>query len=76
MALKGQAKTDYQREYMRRYMREKRAKERKWRVHLRSPVVIKREAVKTQCVKTLKMGFEPKLRAELDADGNAMPGEL
>lgn len=89
--LKGQAKADYQREYMRGYMREKRAKERKWRVHLRSPLVIKKETVKTQSVKTPKMGFEAIEQgllesalgltrsrgsfAQYDADGNAMPGD-
>ena len=60
MTLKGEAKKDYQRNYMRDYMRRRRA-----------------NGVKT-LVKTLvrpKMGFEPKVRMELDADGNPIYGE-
>ena len=73
--LKGQAKTDYQREYMRRY----RSKQRGWRIRLQSPIVIKRVAVRPSQSVRPKMGFEPVslgnhcILREIDADGNVIP---
>ena len=71
MALKGQAKADYQREYMRGYMQRRRADVK--------TLVKTQDDVRPMSLRAkrsnLKMGFEPKLIAELDADGNAMPGD-
>jgi len=67
MPLKGQAKTDYQREYMRR--------QRGSNVR---PTVVRPRAVRpVGKTHTFKMGFEPEPTGRADADGNLLPeGDL
>lgn len=70
--LKGQAKTDYQREYMRTYMRERRAKVLTEGLNKEESGVLTPPLFRPRG--KAKMGFEqPRQVGVLDGDGNEIP---